>query len=130
MNKFTILGLVLTIVAIVLIISASKDVSTYANFEAASESTKSVRIAGQLSKNKPMQYDPEIDPNLFTFYMKDEDLVERQVKLLMPKPQDIERSEQLVLTGKMDGDVFVAHDILTKCPSKYKDEEIQLRRAG
>lgn len=43
------------------------------------------------------------------------------------KPQDFERSEQVVLTGKMDGDEFVATEILMKCPSKYKDEEIYLK---
>jgi cytochrome c-type biogenesis protein CcmE len=45
----------------------------------------------------------------------------------MSKPQDFERSEQIVLTGKMKGDEFVATDILMKCPSKYKDEEIYLK---
>jgi cytochrome c-type biogenesis protein CcmE len=42
---------------------------------------------------------------------------------LAEKPQDFERSEQIVLTGKMRGEDFVASDMLMKCPSKYKDEE-------
>jgi len=36
-------------------------------------------------------------------------------------------SEQIVVTGKMDGDVFKASEILMKCPSKYKDEEIAVK---
>ncbi len=130
MKKITIIVLVLLTVAIALILSASKDVSTYGNFALAESTEKSVRIAGQLSKNKPMVYDPEIDANLFEFFMRDDEGVERKVHLLKPKPQDFERSEQIVLTGKMEDEVFVAHDILMKCPSKYKDEEIQLRKAG
>ena len=47
--------------------------------------------------------------------------------LLAAKPQDFELSEQIVLTGKMQGDVFMASDMLMKCPSKYKDEEIYIK---
>ena len=51
----------------------------------------------------------------------------REVHLLLPKPQDFELSEQIVLTGEMDGERFVADEILMKCPSKYKNEEIYLK---
>ena len=34
---------------------------------------KVVRIAGDLSLNKPIIYDPEIDPNVCSFFMKDEE---------------------------------------------------------
>ena len=35
------------------------------------------------------------------------------------KPQDFEKSEQIVVIGKMEAGNFVASDILMKCPSKY-----------
>jgi len=44
-----------------------------------------------------------------------------------PKPQDFELSEEIVVTGSIQGDEFVGKDILLKCPSKYKDEEIYIR---
>ena len=47
--------------------------------------------------------------------------------LLAAKPQDFELSEQIVLTGEMRGEAFVASDMLMKCPSKYKDEEIYIK---
>jgi cytochrome c-type biogenesis protein CcmE len=34
------------------------------------------------------------------------------------------------LTGKVDNDEFIATDMLMKCPSKYKDEEIQMKKAA
>jgi len=37
------------------------------------------------------------------------------------KPQDFERSEQIVLVGKFDDGSFEASRILMKCPSKYND---------
>ena len=43
------------------------------------------------------------------------------------KPQDFEKSEQIVVTGKMAGDEFMASDVLLKCPSKYKDEEVYIK---
>ncbi|HEV7232059.1 MAG TPA: cytochrome c maturation protein CcmE, partial [Bacteroidia bacterium] len=67
-------------------------------------------------------YDPKQDVNLFTFYMIDNQGVERKVFLHENKPQDFERSEQVVVIGKSRGqDEFDANKILMKCPSKYND---------
>ena len=92
------------------------------------ESGDRVKVVCQLSKGKEMVYDPVEDPNKFTFYAKDDEGLEKKVVLLRAKPQDIEMSESIVLTGKIQEGAFVANDILLKCPSKYKDEEIQLRK--
>ena len=56
--------------------------------------------------------------------------LERKVIFLGSKPQDFERSEQIVLTGKMKGDEFLASKILMKCPSKYVEDEMQLIEAS
>lgn len=123
MKKIHILGIILIAVAIGLLTSASDDMGTYSTFGEATKSGKKVKIAGQLSKDKPIDYDPEIDANAFKFFIKDTDGEEKEVILLKPKPQDFERSEQVVLTGSMKGEQFIATDVLLKCPSKYKDEE-------
>lgn len=126
MNRNIIIALVLIVVGIVVFFNASKDVSTYANFNQALSGDK-VKIVGQLSKDKPMEYDALNKPDEFTFYMKDNDGIEKKVVLKQPKPQDFEMSEQIVVTGKLDRDVFAASEILMKCPSKYKDEEIAIK---
>jgi cytochrome c-type biogenesis protein CcmE len=69
-------------------------------------------------------YDPMKDPNYFSFYIRDENKVLKKVIRRAPKPQDFELSEKIVVTGKLVGDTFEASDILMKCPSKYKNEEI------
>lgn len=74
-----------------------------------------------------MYYNPEEDPNYFSFYLEDQNGEERQVVLTQAKPQDFEMSEQVVVTGKWSGEQFVASEVLLKCPSKYKDEEIYLK---
>lgn len=114
-------------VAIGLLTTAADDMSTYATFQDAQASGERVKIAGQLAKDKEMYYNPEEDPNYFSFYIRDAADEERKVVLLSEKPQDFELSEQIVLTGSMKGDEFIATDMLMKCPSKYKDEEVYIK---
>ncbi len=128
MNKNIVIALVLIAAGIAVFFNITKDVSTYASFKDAQSGSK-VKIVGQLAKEMPMVYDPENQPDQFSFYMADSEEVTKQVILLQPKPQDFEMSEQIVVTGKLENDVFIASDILMKCPSKYKDEEIALKEA-
>jgi len=127
MKKSHLLAIVVVAVAIGILISASKDVTTYANFAQASVSDDKVKLVGQLVKDRPVEYDPAIDPNFMAFYLKDDAGEIRRVELLAAKPQDFERSESIVLTGQMKGETFAASDMLLKCPSKYKDQEIYVR---
>ena len=130
MKKIYIINILVVIIGIGLLISASKGMSTYGTFDTASQSGKRMKIAGELMKEKEMVYDPEVDANLFSFYMTDGNGNNSKVELNKPKPQDFERSEQVVVTGSMKSGVFVADELLMKCPSKYKDEEINLRNQG
>ncbi|MCR9099796.1 MAG: cytochrome c maturation protein CcmE [bacterium] len=127
MKKIYIIAIIMVGVAIVMLTSAADDMSTYATFADAEQSGERVKITGQLAKDKEMHYDPEVDPNYFSFYIKDAEGDERKVVLLSEKPQDFELSEQIVLTGSMKGDEFVATDMLMKCPSKYKEEEVYIK---
>lgn len=110
-----------------MLISASKDMSTYSTFDQVRKSGEAAKVVGVLSKDKPMYYDAEKDANLFTFFMKDQQGEEQQVTLHAAKPQDFELSEQIVATGSFEDGAFVASSILMKCPSKYKNEEVLVR---
>ncbi len=127
MKKSHLLAIIVVAVAIGILISASKDVTTYANFAQATKSEDKVKLVGQLVKDRPVEYDPAKDPNFMAFYLKDDAGEIRRVELLAAKPQDFERSESIVLTGQMKGETFAASDMLLKCPSKYKDQEIYVR---
>ncbi len=122
MKKIYIIGLCAIAAGIFILITALKDVSTYVTFSDALEGKK-VTVTGVLSKDKEIVYNPEIDENLLTFFMKDNDGTERKVNYIGAKPQDFEMSESIVVTGKMLGETFVTEDMLLKCPSKYKGEE-------
>lgn len=127
MKKTHILAILIVAAAVGILISASSDVTTYANFSQASKSGEKVKLIGQLVKDQPVEYNPEKDPNFLAFQLRDEKGEVRRVVLRASKPQDFERSEQIVLTGAMKGETFEASDMLLKCPSKYKDQETYIR---
>ncbi|GLR16267.1 cytochrome c maturation protein CcmE domain-containing protein [Portibacter lacus] len=127
MKKAYIIGILMIVAGIGYLISATSDVSTYANFSDAKSNSK-VKVSGFLIKNKPIVYDPNVDANLTTFFMEDQKGESMKVIYQNSKPQDFEMSESLVVTGKLENDIFYASDILLKCPSKYKDQEVMLRK--
>jgi len=126
MKKIHILLIIIIAVAIGAILTTLNNTSTYADFaEAVSDTESEFHIVGKLNKEKETVYDPKVDANMFTFYMLDNKGLEKKVILHKTKPQDFERSEQIVLIGKMQGEEFHASDILMKCPSKYNDGKPQ-----
>jgi|GEM_PF-3648289 cytochrome c-type biogenesis protein CcmE len=65
MKKIYIVAIAMIAVAIVLLTSTAKEVSTYGTFVEASRTGEKVKIAGQLSKDKEMLYEPRKRPELF-----------------------------------------------------------------
>jgi cytochrome c-type biogenesis protein CcmE len=122
MKNTHIIIIALIAVAIGAIISTYGDSSTYEGFTKAAENPdKEYHVVGVLNKEKPREYNPQLDANLFTFYLIDEQGKESKVVYRAPEPADFERSEKVVLIGKMNGDHFEANKILLKCPSKYNE---------
>lgn len=127
MKKIHILGIIVIAIAIGVIFISLKNTSTYADFtEAIANPDQEFHVVGKLDKNQPQVYDPKVNADEFRFMMVDNKGVEKQVVLHKSKPQDFEKSEQIVLIGKMQGDNFHANDILMKCPSKYNDGKPQI----
>lgn len=127
MKKLHILGIIVIAVAIGVIFVSLKNTSTYADFtEAMSNPDREYHVVGKLDKTQPQIYDPRVNADEFYFSMVDNKGVIKPVVLHKSKPQDFEKSEQIVLIGKMQGDNFHANDILMKCPSKYNDGKQQI----
>ena len=122
MKKTHIIGIIIIALAIGAILTTLSGSSTYASFtEAAKNPEDQFHVVGKLNKTKETIYNPQQNPDLFTFYMIDNEGNEKKVVLHKNKPQDFERSEQIVIIGKCNGADFEADDILMKCPSKYND---------
>lgn len=130
MKKSSIILIVVIAIAIAMIMVIYTDSSTYSTFTEAKDKNTELYVVGVLNKERELHYDPVTDANHFSFYMYDNDSTECQVVFNGSKPMDIERSEQIVLTGKMEGDVFHASKILMKCPSKYNQDEVEVIEAS
>ncbi len=122
MKKSHIIGIVVIAIAIGALITTLGNTSTYADFaQAAANPDTEYHIVGKLDRSQPQAYNPAINADEFSFHMIDNRGMEKRVVLHKSKPQDFDRSEQIVLIGKMKADEFHAHEILMKCPSKYND---------
>jgi cytochrome c-type biogenesis protein CcmE len=118
--------LIIVVVAIALgvIISTFSNTSTYTNFaEARKNPGKEFHVIGKLDTTGPIVYDTKVNANEFTFYMVDNKGEKHKVIHKNNKPQDFEKSEQVVVIGKMEGNDFIATSLLLKCPSKYNDQK-------
>lgn len=124
MKTSHIIGLIIIAAAIGVIMSTVSSSSTYATFnEASANEGKVYHVVGKLNRSKPYEYNPQENANMFTFYLVDNEGTEHKVLLNKTKPQDFDKSEQVVLIGKMKEENFIASDILLKCPSKYSNEK-------
>lgn len=137
MKKSHIIALGVIAIAVIMIISTVGDASTYSDFNEARKlaeegSKNSVHVVGELKKDalgniQGMVYEPSLDPNKFEFIMVDSMNFESKVVYLKPKPQDMEKSEKVVVVGSMnlEKNYFLAEQILLKCPSKYNNPGIE-----
>ena len=130
MKKIHIIAIIIIAVALGVIISTISNSSTYAPFsEAINNPEATFHVVGKVNKEKPFDYHPEINANLFGFYLVDNEGTEKKVVFNGAKPQDFERSEQIVVIGKISGDEFHCKQVLMKCPSKYNGSEADRNKA-
>jgi cytochrome c-type biogenesis protein CcmE len=130
MKRTHIVILVAIAVSIVaLIVFSANDFSTYDSIASAKQKQGVfVHLIAKLDNTQPIEYDPAKDANYLSFYATDSLGGKTKVVYHNSKPADLEKSERVVLKGKMQGDVFECKDILLKCPSKYKDDTKQLEK--
>lgn len=125
MKKIYIVALVVIAVVIALLISQLGNFSTYETIATAKQKPgKTVTVIAKLD-TASMQYDPIKNPNYLAFSVQDTLGGQMHVVYHFEKPMDMEKSERIVLKGKMENGVFQIRDqsgILIKCPSKYKDD--------
>ncbi len=111
------------------LLAYSSDFSTYDTVNSARQKQgKFVHLIAKLDKTKPVEYDPINNPNYLAFYAIDSLGGQTKVIYRNSKPADLEKSERIVMKGKMEADHFECNDILLKCPSKYKDDKQQLQK--
>ena len=134
MKKSHLLGILVIAVAITVIATTAGDASSYVSFQEAKEIAQSnkdrkIHVVGTLKKNglgETTGIETSPDNLAFKFLMLDENNFEQQVIYANPIPTDFDKSEQVVVVGSYNDEVFVAEKILLKCPSKYQEEELKV----
>jgi cytochrome c-type biogenesis protein CcmE len=123
MKKTHIFILVLIAAAIAVLISYTGNLTTYETVASARQKEgKFVRLIAKVDKSQPVEYDAAKDPNYMSFTAIDTLGNTTKVIFRNSRPPDFEKSERLVLNGKMQNGQFECKDMLLKCPSKYKDD--------
>lgn len=119
--KRTHIAIIVTIaVAVGAILVTISDASTYVGFtEANAHPGTKYTVIGQLDTSASMKFDAR--SSIFSFFATDKDGKNQKVIYHQPKPQDFERSEEITMKGYANDSVFVADEILMKCPSKYNE---------
>jgi len=133
MRKSHIFGIIVIAVAIMIIISSTGDASSYMNFSEAKDlyekgDSRQVHVVGELKKVNGKISDVLESPDKRSFYftMIDKNNTEQKVFHPNPIPNDLLRSEEVVIVGYYKKGTFIAKDILLKCPSKYTEDEIKV----
>ena len=126
MKKTSIFGIVVIAIAIAIIICTYGSSSSYGTFKDAQNTSGELHVIGHIDKQKEMVYDAAKDANYFSFYMRDTIGNECKVVYNNTKPEDFDKSDKIVLVGKMDKNEFHASTILMKCPSKYTNDKIDV----
>jgi cytochrome c-type biogenesis protein CcmE len=118
----TIIGILIIVAVVAAIIPTFlSNKIEYVNFNDAMKKTKTVEVKGKWLKDKESKF----ESNKFSFYMQDDNNSEMKVIYDGAKPNNFEMAEAVVVKGKVKEGVFMANEILTKCPSKYEAKEMK-----
>lgn len=129
MKKTHIIALVLIAVAMAVLISYIGDTSTYDTIASARKKEgKFVHLIAKMDMQQPVEYDPVKNPNYLAFSVIDTLGNKIRVVYHNTKPTDMEKSERIVLAGRVKDGMFECKDIILKCPSKYKDDVNQAQK--
>ena len=102
MKKTHIIAIVVIAILLGVIVSTISDSSTYASFATAKDNQgDTYHVVGKLNREKDFIYNPSENANIFGFYLIDNEGKEMKVLYNDTKPQDFEKSEQVVVIGKV-----------------------------
>lgn len=124
MKKIHIIILIILAATIgIIVASFGTKLSTYETFGTASEKMgNKFRVAAVLDTTvNGVEYNPLENSNKLVFYAKDQNGAISKVFYYKGKPEGFERSEQLMMVGKMTEQGFICEEMQLKCPSKYEE---------
>lgn len=120
MKKSYIIGGVVVVLAMIMAMySFQSTLTSYVTVSDAKASKRPVQVAGVMvmgTKNY------ELDSNNLVFILREDGGDEMKVEYSGPKPANFDNVSKVVAIGKYEPkeQVFLARELLVKCPSKYE----------
>ncbi len=121
-TKYIIGGIIIVAFTVWAGISFKSTLTPYVSIAEAKQSGKTVQVKGERLDNGRF----DTNKNLFTFEISDEHGEKLKVTYDGPKPGNFDQASHVVCVGKYANGVFVAKELLIKCPSKYQEESSQV----
>jgi cytochrome c-type biogenesis protein CcmE len=117
--KHIIGGVIILAFGFYAISSFDSSITPYVSIAEAMESGINVQVKGQKAGEGKF----DIEKNVFTFSLQDENGNIINVVYNGAKPGNFDQATEVVCQGKYENGVFHANNILVKCPSKYQEME-------
>jgi cytochrome c-type biogenesis protein CcmE len=121
-NKYIFGGFIIVVfLGLMMYLFTQSNIEYADDFAQVKTTTKTVKATGSWVKEK--NYDINKDDKTFSFFIADEKGNEMKVIYDGTIPNNFESATSVVVTGKYQNGYFHAKDILTKCPSKYEEQQ-------
>ncbi len=121
-NKYIFGGFIIVVfLGLMMYLFTQSNIEYADDFAQVKITTKTVKATGSWVKEK--NYDINKDEKTFSFFISDEKGNEMKVVYEGTIPNNFESATSVVVTGKYQNGYFHAKDILTKCPSKYEEQQ-------
>lgn len=123
-NKYIFGGIIVAVFLFLMIyLLTQSNIQYESDFAKVMTKDKTVKATGSWVKEK--NYELNKENKTFTFYMADQSGTQMKVVYEGTIPNNFESAVSVVVTGKYQNGYFHAKDILTKCPSKYEQQNVK-----
>jgi cytochrome c-type biogenesis protein CcmE len=123
-NKYIFGGVIVGVFLILMIyLLTQSNIQYESDFSKVMAKDKTVKATGSWVKEK--SYELNKENKTFTFYLADQSGTQMKVVYEGTIPNNFESAISVVVTGKYQNGYFHAKDILTKCPSKYEQQNVK-----
>ena len=120
-SKYIIGGVIIIIFTVWAAVSFNSALTPYVSIAEAQNSGGVVQVKGERLDNGNFN----IQTNLFTFKIRDDQGVEVEVVFDGAKPGNFDQATHVVCVGAYKSGQFHAKELLVKCPSKYQEEGVE-----
>jgi cytochrome c-type biogenesis protein CcmE len=123
-NKYIFGSVIVAVFLFLMILLFTQSNIQYENdFNKVMTKEKKVKATGSWVKEK--SYELNKESKTFSFYLADQSGTQMKVVYEGTIPNNFESAVSVVVTGKYQDGYFHAEEILTKCPSKYEEQNVK-----